>query len=118
MNLLAIIVLLALAWYSLESGMAFFAFLLVLAVILMFYTQKPESQNAPAQQSYASGQPVIIDSSPSASKGEVRVKVKSWKDRWDTHPQEYILVHAGMGLSNLMRSVLYMFGIEKDQKKD
>ena len=119
MNILAIIVLLALAWYSLETGMAFFAFLLFLAVILMLYTQKPARQSAGEAAQTAGGyQPVVIDSSPGPPKSEVRMRVKYWKDNWDGHPQEYMLMHAGTALSNVFRSVLYMFGIEKDQPKD
>jgi len=119
MNLLVLVVLLALAWYSFEAGLTFFAFLVFLAVVLMVFTQKQEAQHASvvyAAPQAAAGQQVVVEAPEASATGEVRLKVKKWKDRWEGHPNEYLFLHAGYALQNIFRSVLYIFGIEKDKK--
>ncbi len=120
-SLLTLVVLGALAWYSFENGMEFFGFLVVLAGILLLFTQKPQSKRIEeSDYPYPPGQqPIVIDSGGGGVKGtkEINLKVKRWRDRWGGHPQEYIMLHTGIAVDNLARSVLYIFGLEKDKKK-
>jgi len=120
MNLLVLVVLLALAWYSFEAGLTFFAFLVFLAAVLMVFTQQQERQAVHYAQPQAGlaapGQPIVIESPPGHEKAEVHLKVKKWKDRWIGHPNEYLFYHTGIAVQNIGRSILYLFGIEKDKK--
>ena len=117
MNLLMLVVLGALAWFSFESGMEFFGFLVVLAGILLLFTERPQQAFSSSAPEGMQGQPIVIESGGSSGgTREVNLKVKKWKDRWLGHPNEYIFMHIGIGLSNIARSILYIFGIEKDKK--
>ncbi len=117
MNWLMFVVLLALAWYSYDSGLGFFAFLLVIAAVLLAFTQQQEKEAAREEYSAQSapGQPIVMESGSTARTGEVRIKVKKWRDRWEQHPQEYTFLHFGFAMNNIARSILYVLGIEKDE---
>lgn len=122
MNLIALVVLLALAWFAFDAGMTFFAFLMVLGAVLLLFTEGKHGRHSAADgeggnygYSGAPGQPIVIESPDSPTKSEVRLKVKKWKDRWNEHPHEYMFEHFGIAVNNIGRSILYMFGMEKDE---
>ncbi len=117
MNLLVLAVLGALAWFSFENGMEFFGALVILAGVLLLFTEKPRGRGYYREAQDSTGQPVIIDQGGAPpSKKELRLKVKNWKDRWDDHPNEYVFYHVGLAFNNIGRSLLYILGIEKDEK--
>ncbi len=90
--------------------------LVILAGVLLLFTEKPQERVYREAQG-AGNQPIVIEQGDSPSgKKELRMKVKNWKDRWDEHPNEYIFYHVGLAFNNIARSILYIFGIEKDEK--
>jgi len=130
-NPLIILVLLALAWYSFEVGMQFFAILLVLAAIMVIFTQREENQSEQmyvgAPGGHGGQSPVIMEpehgktwpqyrGSDLYDTQHIRLQIKpKWKKHWLGKPFHYLFFHAGVALGFVFRSVLYMFGIEKDR---
>ena len=134
-NPLILIVLLALAWYSYDAGLEFFAAILVIAAVLMVFVQRQDSESgemyvgAPGYGEHggAPGQPIIIEPKHGKTWPEtkgtslydtqhIRLQIKPrWKKTWQNKPYHYLFHHAGVSLSFIFRSFLYILGIEKDK---